>query len=63
MRTVARLLSPRATSPFRDAITDPSAKVCEPAFRAGVEFMGFTEDGILRRPAFRRFSDEVVSKI
>jgi ATP-dependent DNA ligase len=63
MRAVARLLSPRATSPFRDAITDPSAKFCEPAFRAGVEFMDFTEYGFLRHPAFRRFSDDVVSKI
>jgi hypothetical protein len=63
MRAVAPLLSPRATSPFRDGISDSGAKFCEPAFRAGIEFLGFTEDGFLRRPAFRRFSDEVVSKI
>ena len=63
MRAVTRLLSPRATSPFSDAISDAAAKFCEPAFRAGVEFMDFTDDGFLRQPAFRRFSDEVISKI
>ena len=63
MRAVAPLLSQRANSPFSDAITDADAKFCEPAFRAGVEFMDFTVDGFLRQPAFRRFSDELVSKI
>jgi hypothetical protein len=63
MRAVAPPLSPRASSPFRDGLSDPSANFCGPAFRAGIEFLGFTKDGFLRRPAFRRFSDEIVNKI
>jgi bifunctional non-homologous end joining protein LigD len=63
MRAVARLLRTRATSPFTDTIAARHAKFCEPAFRASVEFLDFTDDGYLLRPAFRRFSDEVVSRI
>lgn len=33
------------------------------AFRASVEFLDFTDEGYLRSPAFRRFADEVVSRI
>ena len=63
MRAAARVLSPRASSPFRDAISDPDARFCEPSLRAAVEFLDFTEYGYLRSPAFRRFADEVFSKI
>jgi ATP-dependent DNA ligase len=41
MRAVARVLSPRASSPFRDAISAPDARFCEPALRAAVEFLDF----------------------
>jgi hypothetical protein len=61
--TAALALSPRASSPFRDTISDPDARFCEPALRAAVEFLDFTEYGYLRSPAFRRFADEVFSKI
>jgi len=63
LSAVRRLLTPRATSPFRDEITASDAKFCEPAFRASVEFLDFTDDGYLRSPTFRRFTDEVVSRI
>src|ERR1700693_315549 len=39
-----------------------SAKFCDPALRPAVEFMDFTEHGFLRRPAFRRSAEGVVSK-
>jgi bifunctional non-homologous end joining protein LigD len=63
MRAVARLLSSCARSPFSDAITDARAKFCQPAFRARVEFIDFTEYGFVRYPVLRRFSDDVFSKI
>jgi bifunctional non-homologous end joining protein LigD len=63
MRAVARLVRARATSPFTDTITAPHAKFCEPAFRASIEFLDFTDDGYLRHPVFRRFADELFSKI
>jgi bifunctional non-homologous end joining protein LigD len=63
MRAVARLVRACATSPFTDTITAPHARFCEPAFRASIEFLDFTDDGYLRSPAFRRFTDEVVSRI
>jgi bifunctional non-homologous end joining protein LigD len=63
MSAVRRLLIPRAISPFRDEMNDLEAKFCEPAFRASVEFLDFTDDGYLRHPAFRRFADELFSKI
>ena len=61
MRAVVRVLSPRAESPFKDAIREPGAKFCEPTIRIGVEFLDFTDDGYLRHPAFRRFDDEIIT--
>ena len=63
MNGVARLLTPQAASPFIDAVTDERAKFCEPEFRTSVEFVEFTDDGYLRNPSFRRFSDELVRPI
>ncbi len=58
-----RLLTPRAISPFTDEMNDLEAKFCEPAFRASLEFLDFTDDGYLRHPAFQRFADELFSKV
>jgi hypothetical protein len=46
-----------------DEISDLEAKFCEPAIRASVEFLDFTNDGYLQRPAFRRSADELFSEI
>jgi hypothetical protein len=63
MSAVRRLLTPRAISPFRDEVNDPETNFCEPAFRASVEFLDFTDDGYVRHPALQRFADELFSKI
>jgi bifunctional non-homologous end joining protein LigD len=63
MSAVRRLLTPRTISPFRDEMNDLEAKFCEPAFRASVEFLDFTDDGYLRHPAFRRFANELTSEL
>ena len=63
MSAVRRLLTPRAISPFRDEMNDLAAKFCEPAFRASVEFLDFTDDGYLWHPAFRRFANELTSEL
>src|SRR6516165_6635037 len=38
MRAIARMLQPRAKSPFSDMISHAGAKFCEPMIRVGVEF-------------------------
>jgi bifunctional non-homologous end joining protein LigD len=63
MRAIARMLKPRARSPFNDAILHPSAKFCEPTIRVGVEFQDMSDDGYLRHAAFRRFADELTSEL
>jgi len=55
------MLTPRASSPFKDRIPEAGAKFCEPALRVGLEFQDMTDDGYLRRAAFRRFTDELIT--
>jgi hypothetical protein len=58
---VSRTLRTRAGSPFKDLITVRGVKFCEPTIRVGIEFVDFTDDGYLRRAAFRRFDDELIT--
>jgi bifunctional non-homologous end joining protein LigD len=61
IRAAARVLIPCADSPFKDAVGGSGARFCEPALRVGVEFLDFTDDGYLRRPAFRRLDNELTT--
>jgi bifunctional non-homologous end joining protein LigD len=47
-------LEMRADSPFEESIPEPDAVFCKPDFRVPIEFVDFTETGLLRRPVFSR---------
>ena len=63
MRAIARLVRTITTSPFKDSIPEIAVRFCEPRLRIGVEFLDLTEDGYLRHPNFRRFSDALLRHI
>jgi hypothetical protein len=44
----------RADSPFEESVPEPDAVFCEPNVRVPIEFVDFTETGLLRRPVFSR---------
>jgi ATP-dependent DNA ligase len=52
---IANALTTRGDSPFREPISEPNARFCEPVLRVPIEFADFTDDGLLRRPSFSRF--------
>lgn len=61
---LSRLLTPlrRDTSPFADAVPPPQAREaqwCEPAVVVEVRFTGWTPDGRIRHPVFRRIRLDV----
>ena len=60
MRAIARTLRTITTSPFKDSIPETAVRFCEPRLRIGVEFLDLTEDGYLRHPNFRGFSDALL---
>jgi ATP-dependent DNA ligase len=49
-------LEMRADSPFEENVPEPDAIFCEPNVRVPIEFVDFTETGLLRRPVFSRFA-------
>ena len=49
-------LNQREAPPFKAPISEPGARFCEPVFRVPMEFIDFTDDGRLRRPALNRFA-------
>jgi hypothetical protein len=44
----------RADSPFEESVPEPDAVFCKPDLRVPIEFVDFTETGLLRRPVFSR---------
>lgn len=61
-RRLAFVNAARAVIPIED-VEDHDLEWLEPVLRAAVEFLDFTEAGYMRSPTFRRFADEVFSKI
>ncbi len=49
-------LEMRADSPFEESVPEPDAVFCEPNVRVPIEFVDFTETGLLRRPVFSRLA-------
>ncbi len=49
-------LEMRADSPFEESVPEPDAVFCKPDVRVPIEFVDFTETGLLRRPVFSRFA-------
>ena len=47
-------LEMRADSPFEESVPEPDAVFCKPDLRVPIEFVDFTETGLLRHPVFSR---------
>jgi hypothetical protein len=55
--------SSNQNSIIRDEMNDSKRSSVKPTFRASIEFLDFTDDRYLRHLVFRRFADELFSKI
>jgi bifunctional non-homologous end joining protein LigD len=53
-RDIGDALEMRADSPFEETVREPDAVFCKPDLRVPIEFVDFTETGLLRRPVFSR---------
>ncbi len=53
-RDIGDTLEMRADSPFEESVPEPDAVFCKPDLRVPIEFVDFTETGLLRRPVFSR---------
>jgi bifunctional non-homologous end joining protein LigD len=56
LREIREALVPCSDSPFQETVTEPNAIFSKPNLRVPIEFVDFTDTGMLRRPVFSRIA-------